>query len=437
MCSGHGVRVGDSPRDSDRARHAPAARSRPTPRSCARSTCRCSSATRTKLVAATGWAPEFDLGRTLDDVLAAARLLDRQRAERQPRAVRSRRAYRSGPGGRASRGGWRSPAGRGAGGGPRPARPAARRWAGRRRRGRARRRRAPRRRRRRAARAADGGRAGARRAIGVDAPDLTHPPRWRRAGSPRCGSCPSTRASVHEEPPGIPHPVARACSAPRSSRRRARGRRRPLRTPRTCRRDRSPTIHTPRTSGRSASVRTAARRSSSQPRDREVALRRPGAAEVEREHHPPGFARDAVGEVGIGRADGRRAARAVREAVAEHEPEARARAACGTATCAASRRSPSDRIVSSMARLLWTHDLPAGTGRARNGPSSCTRCSRASRSSTCARAGSARTVGTSTLQPTRFWLYPTAEHQKAELLKAPYRHWIDLADGRAGRRADP
>jgi hypothetical protein len=31
------------------------------------------------------------------------------------------------------------------------------------------------------------------------------------------------------------------------------------------------------------------------------------------------------------------------------------------------------------------------------------------------------------VQSTRFWLYPTAEHQKAELLKAPYRHWIDLA----------
>jgi hypothetical protein len=31
------------------------------------------------------------------------------------------------------------------------------------------------------------------------------------------------------------------------------------------------------------------------------------------------------------------------------------------------------------------------------------------------------------LHSTRFWLYPTAEHQKAELLKEPYRHWIDLA----------
>ncbi len=27
----------------------------------------------------------------------------------------------------------------------------------------------------------------------------------------------------------------------------------------------------------------------------------------------------------------------------------------------------------------------------------------------------------------RFWLYPTAEHQRTELLKEPYRHWIDLA----------
>ena len=31
------------------------------------------------------------------------------------------------------------------------------------------------------------------------------------------------------------------------------------------------------------------------------------------------------------------------------------------------------------------------------------------------------------LQATRFWLYPTAEHQKGDLLKAPYRHWLDLA----------
>ena len=31
------------------------------------------------------------------------------------------------------------------------------------------------------------------------------------------------------------------------------------------------------------------------------------------------------------------------------------------------------------------------------------------------------------LQSTRVWLYPTAEHQKPELLKEPYRHWIDLA----------
>src|SRR3954451_17934878 len=27
----------------------------------------------------------------------------------------------------------------------------------------------------------------------------------------------------------------------------------------------------------------------------------------------------------------------------------------------------------------------------------------------------------------RLWLYPTAEHQRSELLKPAYRHWIDLA----------
>jgi hypothetical protein len=31
------------------------------------------------------------------------------------------------------------------------------------------------------------------------------------------------------------------------------------------------------------------------------------------------------------------------------------------------------------------------------------------------------------LHATRFWLYPTGEHQRAELLAAPYRHWIDLS----------
>ena len=31
------------------------------------------------------------------------------------------------------------------------------------------------------------------------------------------------------------------------------------------------------------------------------------------------------------------------------------------------------------------------------------------------------------LRATTFWLYPTAEHQRAELLKPPYRHWLDLA----------
>ena len=32
-----------------------------------------------------------------------------------------------------------------------------------------------------------------------------------------------------------------------------------------------------------------------------------------------------------------------------------------------------------------------------------------------------------TVPARRLWLYPTAEHQKAELLKPAYRHWIDLA----------
>ena len=31
------------------------------------------------------------------------------------------------------------------------------------------------------------------------------------------------------------------------------------------------------------------------------------------------------------------------------------------------------------------------------------------------------------LSSRRLWLYPTAEHQKPELLKPAYRHWVDLA----------
>lgn len=33
------------------------------------------------------------------------------------------------------------------------------------------------------------------------------------------------------------------------------------------------------------------------------------------------------------------------------------------------------------------------------------------------------------LHADRFWLYPTSEHQRPELLKPAYRHWIDLAPG--------
>jgi hypothetical protein len=35
------------------------------------------------------------------------------------------------------------------------------------------------------------------------------------------------------------------------------------------------------------------------------------------------------------------------------------------------------------------------------------------------------------LQATRVWLYPTVEHQRAELLKPAYRRWLDGPDGAA------
>ncbi len=33
------------------------------------------------------------------------------------------------------------------------------------------------------------------------------------------------------------------------------------------------------------------------------------------------------------------------------------------------------------------------------------------------------------VESTTAWLYPTVEHQRAELLRPAYRHWIDLAKG--------
>ena len=183
-----------------------------------------------------------------------------------------------------------------------------------------------------------------------------------------------------------------------------------------------PATHTPRTSG--ARVQRAHRVAQvvEPSARREVALGRAGAAEVEREHRPTRL-RWRCGRRGRDtwcRPSPHPAAGSGARGTAPARGSAPA--GCGTATWAERRGL----------RTGWCRPWPAycghmDTGRARNGPSSCTRCSRASRSSTCARAACARTVGTSRVQSTRFWLYPTAEHQKPELLKEPYRHWIDLA----------
>ena len=42
------------------------------------------------------------------------------------------------------------------------------------------------------------------------------------------------------------------------------------------------------------------------------------------------------------------------------------------------------------------------------------------------------------VQSSRLWLYPTVEHQRAELLKAPYARWVESTRGRgAARSRDP
>jgi hypothetical protein len=42
-------------------------------------------------------------------------------------------------------------------------------------------------------------------------------------------------------------------------------------------------------------------------------------------------------------------------------------------------------------------------------------------------AGDGRATRRFGLESTRCWLYPTAEHQRADLLNDAYRHWIDIA----------
>ena len=297
----------------------------------------------------------------------------------------------------------------------------------------ARRRRARRCRRHRGARAAD-----ARESLGgrdrVERAHLPNPAA-RRTGSPECGSCPS-RARGPAGARGRA-PSRAACSAPRSPRRRARARR-----TRFAHRERPAVAEAgePHAAHVVALVEHAHRgaRDRRATRGREVALRRAGAAEVEREHHEPGLAREAVGELGVGRAHRGRATRTVGEAVAQHEARARARAAAAGRSARRVGGRPT-RMVSSMSRLLWTmapafkewavvvHALLEGEQILD------------------VRKGGLHEEGRHfALQSTRFWLYPTAEHQKAELLKEPYRHWIDLAsaspvgepirDRRLGRR---
>ena len=85
-----------------------------------------------------------------------------------------------------------------------------------------------------------------------------------------------------------------------------------------------------------------------------------------------------------------------------------------------------------MARLLWTH----GTGVQGMGG----RRARAARGRADPRRAqgraSARTAATSRCSRTASGSTPPRSTRRPELLKEPYRHWIDLARRRAGRRAD-
>ena len=221
------------------------------------------------------------------------------------------------------------------------------------------------------------------------------------AGSPGVRTMPTRRAKSSSRAGSRPHSrsVSGAASAAHPA---------PAGRPRRRDRQRAPfgDAHEPHACVSSTRSRSsvAARMSASQPADREVAVGRAGAAEVEGEREPAALAGDAVGELGI------RARRCRPHRAGPWGSRGRARrrapaAALGgpSARCAPSLM-PSERIVAS--RPPVSSSVPdAGTTdsthvpHSRNGRSSCARCWPASRSSTSARAGSAKTVATSRFGP--------------------------------------
>ena len=205
---------------------------------------------------------------------------------------------------------------------------------------------------------------------------------------------------------------------------------------------RNPAIHTPVTSRRASSASTAARTSASQPSIEKSPSDGPVPAERERESGPARLARDAIAQRRVGVAERGRAAGTAREARAARAARERARHPGGRAKCALSR-SPSETISSTCSRRPFEsgHRYPdprehphadhaidrrrtglEGMGRDRARAPRRRADHRRAQGRTCA-----KTAATSTCRPAALWLYPTAEHQRAELLKPAYRHWVDLA----------
>lgn len=158
--------------------------------------------------------------------------------------------------------------------------------------------------------------------------------------------------------------------------------------------------------------------------DREVAFGRAGAAVVERQGGPTRFARDSIRQLGIGRAGDRGATRTARETVAQHD-RGRAPRTRRTREVRAQLQIPGGNVLVQATIILVAVGIPAFKEWA-----VIVQALLEGEQIVDVRKGGIREDGRHfELQATRFWLYPTVEHQRAELLKLAYRHWMDSAPG--------
>ena len=155
-------------------------------------------------------------------------------------------------------------------------------------------------------------------------------------------------ARVLEEPLGIVAPTCATTPARRTSRCRARARRRAAVTIASVPPSRKPAIHTPVTSVRACNASTAARTSASQPSIEKSPSDGAGAAERERQPGPARLARDAIAQRRVGVPDGRGAARAARETRAARATRERASTPAGARS--ARRAAALPKVISSTVR---------------------------------------------------------------------------------------